>query len=310
MKIPGTQKHVYGPWQEQVRAERRRQEAASAPDGPGTGRAPAVPPGGAMPPRRPFLGFIVGAKLPPANASATSAATTAAPSVETPRGTPVFVNPLLTVRKSGRSKQYLLGGVPVFSAYRQRAKYRSRNKSAQRPIGQGGVNTVRSRSNPNASVYVKRSQKPPSFIALAQRRCRVLNELAQRLAAPDAAAMRDHFAAEIMKEVDATGHAVYYTPIVKGFSMAQYLDDPAAFTRHVQAAKLRQEADRLKAAMQWLHALGFVHCDPSPGNIMYDLDRHKLVLIDFEFVLRSGDDLASSQLKRDLALVDAMKRNL
>ena len=119
-----------------------------------------------------------------------------------------------------------------------------------------------------ATVYVKRSQRSEGNVARARKQCDLLNKLAQVLSKPELAAIKHHFAAEILKEVDATGHAVYYTPAVNGFTVEQCLADPGRFARHAPGDTLQREARRLREAVRQLCVHGFVHGDTWGENVM------------------------------------------
>jgi hypothetical protein len=217
---------------------------------------------------------------------------TAGPSAQGPTPAklpPIFVNPALATVKSRSLKQYTVHGVPVAAPYRQLPRGPLPEHAVERRfIGSGKFNVVHTRRNPAATVLVKRSIHAADMDEI-RLRCRVLNELAQCLAAPGAERFRNHFAPEILKEVDATGRAVFYTPLVNGFSLDRYFEHPEMFSPLVSARKLWRESTRLQNAIRWLFSKGLLHGDPNPGNIMYDLGLRKLVLIDFDCINQTTD---------------------
>jgi hypothetical protein len=234
----------------------------------------------------------------------------ATPSPSPDKGRPSFVNPdLRTVRDAGH-KHYEVHGVPVCAPYRQKPAAAPESSDPWRSlVGSGTSCVLRRRSNPEASVYVKRSFTS-DFVVTTAMKCGILNELVRKLSetSTDAhdAAMKEHFAPEVLKELDASGRAVYYTPIVRGFSLDRYFANPDAF-RDVYVLSddmLLHEADRLKEAVRWLFSKGFVHGDVHRGNVMFDTDKRKLVLIDFENDAALTDDAA--RLRNDLSKVDSL----
>jgi aminoglycoside phosphotransferase (APT) family kinase protein len=62
-----------------------------------------------------------------------------------------------------------------------------------------------------------------------------------------------------------------------------------------------EKVGELEEAVKWLFAQGFVHGDLLPGNVMFDTEKRKLVLIDFGR-LTPPDSPADLQL--ELAVLD------
>jgi len=222
---------------------------------------------------------------------------------------PVFVNEHVGSTKSGNVKQYTLDGEPLFAAYRQPpVQSESSERGAHATLGQGEYNTVLKRRNEASTVCIKRSLDVMATSEIGPQ-CAKLNELARLLAHPDAAEFKDCFAPEVLKHVGADRKAVYYAPIVNGFSMFSYFTRPEEHRGKVSEHTLMEEAERLKEAMSWLFSKGFVHGDISRKNVMFDVDRHRLVLVDFVDTLEKTRN--ESSLLYDLRRVDTeIKGNL
>jgi len=196
---------------------------------------------------------------------------------------PLFVNPALGTTTTADTKTYCLDGQAIFPPY---ARSTQASKGDAPVIGQGANNQVRARHNPAASVYVKRALRSYPVDAV-QRTSAMLDEIALKLAQPEAATVRRHLAPEVLKEVTAQGRPVFYTRKITGFSLQEYFADWRAYRDVLPPQQLLRETEPLRDALKWLHEQGFTHNDVLPGNLMYDTENRCLVLIDFEKVGRS-----------------------
>jgi hypothetical protein len=233
------------------------------------------------------------------NESQVGASATAAPAQARPE--PMFRSPALGVDKSSGHKQYMLGDLPVFAAYSQAQADADPEIAPKAFVGAGELCVVRRRDNTAASVLVKRTHEPVEDMKPVREQCTTLNELAALLAQADAAPMKDHFAPEVLKEVDAQGRVVYYTPFVEGIGPDRWLREPGRYADELSPAQLREALAALKGAMRWLSSKGFVHGDATPGNIVFDPRRGKLVLIDFGSAAKTSGEAG---LRHDLDVLD------
>jgi|RhiMetStandDraft_4_1073278.scaffolds.fasta_scaffold465242_1 thiamine kinase-like enzyme len=122
--------------------------------------------------------------------------------------------------------------------------------------------------------------------------------------------MKNHFSVEILKEIK-DGHPTYYTPIVNGFSISQYIEAPEEYTEILPKEVARNKLKELKVAIEWLFGKGYVHGDINPGNIMYNERLNKFTLIDFEMAQKTNKlkDLTSSlddlrDIERELSRIE------
>jgi serine/threonine protein kinase len=161
---------------------------------------------------------------------------------------------------------------------------------------QGKMNAIHKRLNPDDSVFVKRGLSPRPDPSWLRAQGALLNRIHASLAGPDAQAHRDHFAVEVLKRIEDDNRGVYLTPIVKGFSLEDYIDDPASYASRFPVQDLDSMKRQLTDAMSWLSDKGFVHGDVKLANIMYDEDHRRLVLIDFELARPA----TAEGLERDL----------
>jgi len=96
--------------------------------------------------------------------------------------------------------------------------------------------------------------------------------------------MSQHFATELLKEV-RHGEPVYLTRAVDGITLKQHFRTMGR-QPEVSPESLREKADELFTALDWLRGKGYFHADLTLENIMIDRSSGKLVLIDLESIQR------------------------
>ena len=231
-----------------------------------------------------------------------------------------YRNRKLGTIKTGETKQYTLNGKPLYRPYLQLSEPEKMGNEIKE-IGRGALHTTYSRKNPNSTVYVKKfhpeeRENPDAEvwpINLIKDQAKLCDDLAELLTAkdPETISMRDHFAIEILKEIKGDV-PIYLTPIVNGFTLEQYLDGPDKdkYSAELPRASAKQKLGELKNAVKFLFKKGFVHFDIHPGNIMFDRDLNKLVLIDFELLekTRKSEDV-EHDLKRLKKIEMMIKKN-
>jgi hypothetical protein len=177
-------------------------------------------------------------------------------------------------------------------------------------IGRGSLHTILKRRNPNSSVYLKvfrpeerdnpeRAVYPIDDIKL---QAEIQNEIAELMLedTEETAAMRKHFAVEVLKEI-RDDVPIFYTPVVNGFTMEQYLKTPDLYRDELPLEKAIKLIGELKNAVQWLgSAKGYAHTDQDEiSNVMYDRDNKTLVLIDIECFERLDADQETREAQVD-----------
>jgi hypothetical protein len=196
---------------------------------------------------------------------------------------PVYVNPHLGAITAAGTKQYTYRGTPLFEPYPHGGDKPSQ-ATPRREIGSGFFHTVQAKRNPHAPFHRKVAHERnyrtelPGVLGDIDR----LDRLAQVLLAPDdeTRRMSEHFALELLKEV-RDGQPVFYTRKIDGFTLEAYLADPASHPE-LPLQDLPRLGRELVHAIDWLHGKGFFHDDLHDGNVMYDRQRRKLVLIDMD----------------------------
>jgi hypothetical protein len=215
-------------------------------------------------------------------------------------------NPMLGKRMDSGRKQYLFNGMPLFESYPKASEGSTHagpsHGGTRQLIGIGKDNVVESRRNPAATVYRKSAQTVDMHPLVLRSRIEMLNQVHARLLLPDAQPFRGHFAVEIFKSADSELQPTYLTPIVHGFALKSYMQNPANYVGRLPA-NLLALGEELKQAMRWLANEGFVHRDIHPCNVMYDEQNARLVLIDFE---RVGQPSPSNSLDHDIEKLETM----
>jgi len=229
----------------------------------------------------------IGGKLPPLNPTATQ--------VVAPAVAPDYVNPRLgsTLLPNGQ-KQYTFRGQPVFDAYAHGGPKPQKSAGHERQkIGSGGSHVVEAKHNPASPVLRKKTQEvqmDPEDLQEVMADAEVGNDITQLLLRGDdeTRRMAQHFAIELLKEI-RNGQPVFYTRKVNGFTLSDYF---ANVGDHPQLARtdIPAKLNELLAAIEWLHGKGFFHGDLHKGNVMYDRDTDKLVLIDMDAPKRAEVD--------------------
>jgi thiamine kinase-like enzyme len=199
------------------------------------------------------------------------------------------VNPKLGAVRIGGNKQYTFEGRPLFRPYTHGGP-----KDTTQPlqeIGRGKFHVVYAKRNPQSPVLAKVPRHEVTNVDLQQARIdgRVMDALAQLLVSDDdqtTRTMSQHFAIELLKEI-RDGKPTFYTQAVDGFTLEDYFANPGQHRDKLPPSAVPAKARELLNAVEWLHDKGFVHRDMHLGNIMYDRASGKLVLIDFENVMRS-----------------------